>query len=127
MVWTRAHKRTLQAFEHCIAHCGLTEWVQVHLGDSASVAAVWPAEPIDAVLIDGDHSYLGALADFKCWASKVRPGGLILFDDVGGTKTELNELIEHLQALKSVTSLGAVGEIAAFRRAGRRLGNCWRN
>ena len=111
------HKRTLQAFEHCIAHCGLTEWVQVHLGDSASVAAVWPAEPIDAVLIDGDHSYLGVLADFECWAAKVRPGGLILFDDVGGTKTELNELIAHLQAPKSVTSLGAVGEIAAFRRA----------
>jgi predicted O-methyltransferase YrrM len=110
------HKRTLGAFQKCLAHCGLTEWVQTHLGDSGSVAAVWPGEPIDAILIDGDHSYLGALADFECWAPKVRPGGLILFDDVGGTKAELNELVEHLKALESISSLGAIGEIAAFRR-----------
>lgn len=110
------HKRTLGAFRKCVAHCGLGDWVQSHLGDSASVAAVWPGEGVDAVLIDGDHSYLGALADFECWGPKVKPGGLILFDDVNGSLAELSELVEQLKGLTSVSYVGAVGEIAVFRR-----------
>lgn len=110
------HKRTLSTFEHCLAHCGLSDRVRTHLGDSRSVAAVWPGSPLDAVLIDGDHSYLGALADFECWGSKVQPGGLILFDDVGGSLSELNTLVDELKELRSVEFLGSVGEVAVFRR-----------
>ena len=57
------HKRTLDAFDRAVKHCGLGPWVVPHLSDSASLAAVWPAQPVDAVLIDGDHSFLGALGD----------------------------------------------------------------
>ena len=110
------HKRTFKAFQRAIAECGLEPWVASHLGDSSSLAAVWPGEPIDAVFIDGDHSFLGALGDFECWAPKVKPGGLVLFDDVAGTLSELDEAVGLVKSLRSVAYLGSVGGIAAFRR-----------
>lgn len=36
----------------------------------------------DAVFIDGDHSYEGAMADLDNWGTRVREGGLILVHDV---------------------------------------------
>jgi cephalosporin hydroxylase len=36
----------------------------------------------DFLFIDGDHSYAGALADFKTYCPLVRPGGLIAFHDI---------------------------------------------
>ena len=110
------YKRTLEAFRHCIGYCGLDGWVQSHVGDSSSLASVWPAEGIDAVFIDGDHSFLGALKDFECWAPKVRPGGLIMFDDVNGSMAELNEMIRMLDGLTSIRHVGTVGGIAVYRR-----------
>jgi predicted O-methyltransferase YrrM len=110
------HKRTLKAFQRAVGRCGLEPWVVSHLSDSASLSAVWPGEPIDAVFIDGDHSFLGALGDFECWAPKVVPGGLILFDDVAGTLSELDEAVDLVKSLRSVCYLGSVDGIAAFRR-----------
>jgi hypothetical protein len=109
-------KRTFEPFQRCLESCGLTDWVRPHLSDSASLAAVWPAEPVDAVYLDGDHSFLGSLQDFESWAPKVRPGGLVLFDDANGPIAELNELIALIQGLRSVAYLGTVEGVAAFRR-----------
>ena len=36
----------------------------------------------DFLFIDGDHSYVGALADLKTYFPLVRPGGLIAFHDI---------------------------------------------
>ena len=46
-----------------------------HIGASLAVAATWPAEPIDAVFIDGDHTFQGALNDFECWGPSFAPVG----------------------------------------------------
>jgi hypothetical protein len=110
------HKRTLDVFKGVVGRCGLDRWVRPHLSDSASLAAVWPAEGVDAVLIDGDHSFLGALKDFEGWAPKVKPGGLVLFDDAGGPLAELNELIDLVRGLRSVSYAGIVDGIAVFER-----------
>lgn len=37
---------------------------------------------IDLLFIDGDHSFSGALADFRAYRSLVAPGGLIAFHDI---------------------------------------------
>ena len=111
------HQRTFAKF---LAHadvCGVREWIDVRVGDSSAVAAVWPAEPIDVVFIDGDHSYLGALRDFECWAPKVRPGGWILIDDADDTALpELLELIEEVKTISGVAYVGLVDGVAVFRR-----------
>jgi predicted O-methyltransferase YrrM len=110
-------QRTLSKFRHNMRALDLERWVEVWPGDSSSVAAVWPGEPIDAVFIDGDHSFLGALKDFECWAPKVRAGGLVLFDDADDAALpELLGLIEHVKTLSSVTYLATVQGIAVFRR-----------
>ena len=41
-------------------------YIRAVVPDSVSAAAIWPALQIDSILIDGDHSYLGALKDFGC-------------------------------------------------------------
>lgn len=38
---------------------------------------------LQAVHIDGDHSYEGVMADCNLWLNKVNPGGYALFDDYG--------------------------------------------
>jgi predicted O-methyltransferase YrrM len=36
---------------------------------------------VDILFIDGDHSHLGVLNDFKNFSNLVKPGGYIVFDD----------------------------------------------
>jgi predicted O-methyltransferase YrrM len=110
-------QRTLQKFRDHANTCGVSNRIQEWIGDSMAVAAIWPAVPIDAVFIDGDHSYLGALKDFECWAPKVRPGGWIMFDDAeDDALPELLELIEELKGLKGVRFLERVCGVAIFQR-----------
>lgn len=39
-------------------------------------------QPLDFLMIDGDHSYTGVKMDFEMYSSLVRPGGLIAFHDI---------------------------------------------
>jgi hypothetical protein len=39
-------------------------------------------EPLDFLLIDGDHTYDGVRRDFEDYGPLVRPGGLIAFHDI---------------------------------------------
>ncbi|HET6574592.1 MAG TPA: class I SAM-dependent methyltransferase [Fimbriiglobus sp.] len=111
------HQRTLAKFRRNVGFCGVADRVRPWVGDSASVAAVWPAEPIDAVFIDGDHSFRGALGDFECWVPKVRAGGLVMIDDADDPGLpELLDLIELVKTLGGVRYLGQVGGVALFRR-----------
>jgi cephalosporin hydroxylase len=45
-------------------------------------------EPLDFLLIDGDHSYEGVKADFEMYGPLVRPGGAIAFHDIAGHTPE---------------------------------------
>jgi len=55
-----------------------TDWTFI-LGDSKE--AQWEKE-IDLLLIDGDHSYGGAKADYDKYVPFVRKGGIILMHDI---------------------------------------------
>jgi Methyltransferase domain len=47
---------------------------------SQEVAEGWQ-EPIDLLLIDGDHSESGVRRDWNEWSRFVRPGGVVIFHD----------------------------------------------
>ena len=48
---------------------------------SEKIAPLFNDESVDAVYIDGDHTYEGVLNDFTSWKDKVKKGGIIVGDD----------------------------------------------
>lgn len=107
---------TYEKFKRNGRSCAVDEYIQSMVSDSVSAAAVWPAMPIDSVLIDGDHSYLGALRDFECWAPKLRKDGLVLIDDADDAALpELLALVAEIKGMGSMTFETMVGGIAVFR------------
>lgn len=55
--------------------------VTVKEGDSSTNLAVYPDESFDFIYIDGDHSYEGVQKDADVAKLKVRPGGILAFND----------------------------------------------
>jgi predicted O-methyltransferase YrrM len=66
-----------------LARYGLAGKVHLVVADSRKVEP--PAEPLELLFVDGDHSYAGAKADFERWSAFVRPGGHLLFHDAVDT------------------------------------------
>ena len=69
------------------AHHGLDfNQVKVHRGFSTDpqILAALAAEKFHLIYVDGDHSYEGALHDFKTFAAKIPLGGWLVADDAGG-------------------------------------------
>ena len=53
----------------------------VHEGDSAAALAAFEDASFDWIYIDGDHSYAGVKRDIAAAEPKVKPGGLLVFND----------------------------------------------
>jgi MMP 1-O-methyltransferase len=69
--------RPLRArFQSNIDRAGLTDWVDVHQGRAATVAARWNA-PIDLLFLDGDQSPEGARLAYDTWAPFLKVGGIL--------------------------------------------------
>ncbi len=108
---------TFGKFEANMRKLEVSEFVKSLVCDSQSAAAVWPALPIDSILIDGDHSFLGALRDFESWAPKLRPDGLILVDDADDAALpEVLEFVDFLKQLRCIVFDDTVDGVAVFRR-----------
>jgi predicted O-methyltransferase YrrM len=72
---------TLPTFRHTIWRAGLEGVVIGVVGSSPTVAAHW-STPCALVFIDGGHGEEPAFADYRSWAPKVAPGGLLAIHDV---------------------------------------------
>jgi SAM-dependent methyltransferase len=55
--------------------------VSVHVGLSDEMLTQFPDDHFDWIYIDGDHSYDGASRDARVAATKVKPGGTLVFND----------------------------------------------
>ncbi len=65
--------------------------------DEGTICEVLEACPeYDFLLIDGDHSYEGALADWAAYSPLVRAGGLIVVHDIVAHPEELDCEVERL-------------------------------
>src|SRR5262249_22698526 len=54
---------------------------QIHVGDSGEQLGSLADESCDWIYIDGDHNYEGVKSDIEAAAPKVKPGGLMVFND----------------------------------------------
>lgn len=57
--------------------------VAVHEGESITKADDFADNSLDAIYIDGDHTYDGVFNDLNAYLRKVKPGGVICGDDYG--------------------------------------------
>lgn len=78
----------------------------VHFGDShAPESLAWLVEqlhgrPVDALHIDGAHSYRGVRWDYETYAPLVRPGGLVLLNDIAEAMDVTNEVPKFWAEIK---------------------------
>ncbi len=66
----------------------------LYRASSETVAPLVEDESVDAVFIDGDHTYEGVLRDISIWKPKVKKNGIIVGDDYplfSGVKEAVNE------------------------------------
>ena len=75
-------------------------------------------QQLDMLLIDADHSYAGALADYKRYSTLVRPGGLICMHDVVpnpyNDAIEVDQLWEEIAVGKDVAVIRDPANIPGF-------------
>ena len=55
--------------------------LKAHIVAGDPATAEIDAHDVDVVMIDGDHTYDGAMGDFERYGTRVRVGGAVLFDD----------------------------------------------
>jgi predicted O-methyltransferase YrrM len=113
---------TLAELRANIVALGIESYIDLKIGDSAAVGATWPAELIDVLLIDGDHSFEGALRDLECWAPKLRDGGILLFDDIDNI-AEMRAVDEIMGSMRTLVRHGVVDGIGVHevQQSGWRL------
>jgi predicted O-methyltransferase YrrM len=108
---------TLEKFRQNTIRAGLAPYVKSIVADSQIASSIWPSQPIDSVLIDGDHSYIGCLRDVECWGVKLKPGAFLLIDDAEDPALpELLRLIEDLKEINGIVFEALIEGIAVFRR-----------
>jgi MMP 1-O-methyltransferase len=72
---------TLPFARRTVADAGLERDVVLVVGDSARVASAW-STPLSMLFIDGGHGSDVEWGDYRSWAPKVAPGGLLAVHDV---------------------------------------------
>ena len=68
-----------QAFDVLFPFRGRCRWL---LMPSVEAAGIVADESLDYAFIDADHRYPAVKSDILAWKSKVRPGGLLIGDDI---------------------------------------------
>lgn len=63
-------------------------------GDSKAVGKAWKRPQVEAIFVDGDHTYEGCKGDFDAWLPHLKPGGYLMVHDYGK--------IEHYRQLHGV-------------------------
>lgn len=72
---------TLPTFRRNIARAGLEDCVIALIGRAPIIARHWTT-PLGMVFIDGGHTMKAALDDYRGWAPKILPGGVLAIHDV---------------------------------------------
>ncbi len=72
---------TLPQLRRTLRASGLEGTVIPIIGHSGTVGRYWQS-PLSMLFIDGGHTSEAALTDYRVWAPKVQPGGILAIHDV---------------------------------------------
>jgi predicted O-methyltransferase YrrM len=111
---------TLDEFHRRICKAGHENLVTACVGYTTDVVHQHRDRPIAFLLIDADHSYEGAKADFDSWFPVVVPGGTIVFHDYAMPDAGVRDFVDREVATRSdvrVTPGNIVPNIFAITRA----------
>jgi predicted O-methyltransferase YrrM len=113
---------TFPLFRRTLRMAKLEDTVVPIVTSSAVAARHW-ATPLAMVFIDGGHALEHALTDYRLWAPKVIPGGILAIHDVfpnpddgGRAPYEIyqmalaSQLFEEIRAVKSLRLLRRLGQ-----------------
>lgn len=78
--------------------------VSLHEGATPGTLAVLPDGGVDWIYVDGDHSYAGVVADAAAAATKVRPGGYLVFNDFAHADPFLGQYGVHRAVMEFVSA-----------------------
>ena len=110
---------TFAAFRRNIVQADLEQVVIPIVTGSAQFAAHW-AGPLSVVFIDGGHSLDAALADYRHWAPRIEPCGILAIHDVFPDPADGGQAPYTIWRLAQQSGLftpeGTVGSLRALRR-----------
>jgi predicted O-methyltransferase YrrM len=69
---------------------------------------------LDAVFIDGDHSYIAVLTDYHCFNYFLKKDGIVAFHDVN--MREVNEAIYEIKKRDRIEELYHINRLKVFRK-----------
>ena len=110
---------TFAAFRRNIAQAGLEQVVIPIVTGSAQFAVHWTGS-LSVVFIDGGHSLDAALADYRNWAPRIAPGGILAIHDVFPDPADGGQAPYTIWRLAQQSGLfapeGTLGSLRALRR-----------
>ncbi|ROR98820.1 methyltransferase family protein [Sinobacterium caligoides] len=72
---------TFKEFRKNMRAADLEETVVPIVASSRAAARHW-STPLGMLFIDGGHSLEAAMTDYQCWASHIKPGGILAIHDI---------------------------------------------
>jgi predicted O-methyltransferase YrrM len=108
------HETCVYAQRHLGAE-GLDQNVRYIVSDSSQAGKRWGAEPIDFLIVDGDHTYEGVSRDLLAWLPCVVVGGIIFLHDYDAEGTQF-ENQERYPGVKLAAETYLPAERYAFLR-----------
>ncbi len=95
---------SFREFRHNIDRAGLGATVVPIVTTSELAGRHWQT-PLAVVFIDGGHSELAALTDYRTWASKVTRGGYLAIHDIFLDPAEGGQAPHHIYQLAQASGL----------------------
>ena len=95
---------------------------RLHKGYSSQMISHFASNSIDCIIFDADHSYIGIVSDVVRYASTIKPGGLLVFDDYynedfHGVKKAVDELTQMNEL--QLISINAFGNVMLIKPTDR--------
>ena len=94
--------------------------VELRQGLTSPAAADFPADSVDLVFVDADHSYDGCRSDYVSWLRPLKSGGIMLFHDCSdfhpGPQRLCRELESAGDCVQTMELPPYCGTLRAFRK-----------